>query len=542
MSDNPMSPELLSQLEISMFSILLASPIKIKVVQTVTPIYWSLVRQLMGEMNVLFGTRMSLEKALTVSKDRELQQLTSKIANKTFMADDTKEALEIIRSSQPELVLLDFCSSPIHTKEFLEKTKEVPINIPKVVITDRKKGDLELPDELLQTARKCLLEDKNDLAGLQYIVNQVESNPESQASYNYPNYYFAKDFAAEICLVGRSKAMTDALEMIELVACSRCNPILILGETGTGKELAARAVHHLRHPQEKFVAINCAALTANLLESELFGHTKGSFTGADRDKTGLLELAGNGTIFLDEISEMPFELQSKLLRVLQEKTFRKVGGLKDITCNATIIASSNQALQEQVKKKRFRSDLYYRLNVFPITMAPLRASERKSDIKLLAQFILCNSGICPHKAKKIKALTKLAVETLEQHNWPGNVRELRNVIEKGILLEKTDKIGLSSIVIDSYDSQTCSDSPLSDQQQKINDFSLEKAERELITRALKETGWQKTRAASLLGITRATLYAKVKQYNIKEEDQNARSKTTPQGKTSELPREPVEIR
>jgi len=482
---------------------------------------------------------MSFKKVLIVTKDSELQQLTNKIANQTFIADDTKEALEIINLARPDLILLDSCSSTVQTKEFLKKSKEVPINIPKVIIDDRKQINLVLPNELSQIAKKCFLKDKKDLAGLRNIINRTTDNPDKRTSDNYPNYYFAKDFAADSYLVGHSKAMTDTLDMIELVARSRCNPLLILGETGTGKELAARAIHRLRHSKEKFVAVNCAALTANLLESELFGHTKGSFTGADRDKTGLLELAGNGTIFLDEISEMPIELQSKLLRVLQEKTFRKVGGLTNTTCNATIIASSNRVLLNQVRKKRFRADLYYRLNVFPITMAPLRASERRQDIKLLAQYFLDTSDICPQKVNKIKAFTKLAIETLEEHDWPGNIRELRNVIEKGILLEKTDKIGLGSIAIDSPESRSSSDSLLSNQQDKITDFSLEKAERKLIRSALKETGWQKTKAASLLGITRATLYAKVKQYNITKEAPNARSKTKAQLEISESPHQPV---
>jgi transcriptional regulator with PAS, ATPase and Fis domain len=302
--------------------------------------------------------------------------------------------------------------------------------------------------------------------------------------------------------------------MIRLVAKSSCNPILIVGETGTGKELAARAVHILRHGSDtKFVAINCAALTANLLESELFGHVKGSFTSADREKTGLLELAETGSIFLDEISEMPLELQAKLLRVLQEKTFRKVGGLKDISCKATIIASSNRNLFKEVEKGKFRRDLYYRLTICPITLAPLRSSNRKNDIPLLAEYFIKNSTICPDKAGKIKGLTKLASESLQKHHWPGNVRELRNVIERAILLETTDKIGLSNLILqpESIDQDTPEDVT-----RPINDFSLERAEKELIAKALNESGWQKTRAAGLLGITRATLYAKVKQYNIQQ--------------------------
>jgi transcriptional regulator with PAS, ATPase and Fis domain len=360
-------------------------------------------------------------------------------------------------------------------------------------------------------------------------------------------------------MAGKSRATLHTLKMIKLVAGSNCNPVLIMGETGTGKELAAKAVHISRHPNEPFVAINCAALTANLLESELFGHIKGSFTSADRDKTGLLELAGQGTIFLDEISEMPMDLQAKLLRVLQEKTFRKVGGTSDLVCKATIIASSNRDLRQEVQANRFRRDLYYRLNICPITIAPLRTAERRMDIRPLAEYFLRTSTVCPDKAGKITSITEMAIEAIEKHIWPGNVRELRNVIDRAIMLETTDKIGLSSIFIESDDlaplsamwiSQDCQSvlskvegiespasasphiggrdlaicgqgvwraSPMVENQSgasKTGDFSLDKAERELIARALQESGWQKTRAAALLGITRATLYAKVKQHNI----------------------------
>lgn len=323
-------------------------------------------------------------------------------------------------------------------------------------------------------------------------------------------YFFAEDFAASVSMVGRSEAIKHTLKITKLVALSRCNPVLIVGETGTGKELAAEAIHFLRHPQERFVAVNCAALTANLLESELFGHVKGAFTGADREKTGLLELAGDGTLFLDEISEMPIDLQAKLLRILQERTFRKVGGIKNIKFNATIIASSNRNLRKETNANRFRADLYYRLNISPITIAPLRSPRRRQDIQLLAEYFLKTSTICPEKQNKITTLTKLATEALQKYDWPGNVRELRNVIERAILYETTDKIGLSNIVIDTDD--LC-DEPTTG---NIRNYSLVKAERELISRALQETGWQKTHAAALLGITRATLYAKLKQYNIQK--------------------------
>jgi transcriptional regulator with PAS, ATPase and Fis domain len=323
--------------------------------------------------------------------------------------------------------------------------------------------------------------------------------------------------AASVGFVGRSRAVRECLKMIRLVAESRCNPVLIVGETGTGKEVAARTFHTLRHPAGPFVGVNCAALTATLLESELFGHVRGAFTGADRDKMGLLEVAEAGTIFLDEISEMPLDLQAKLLRVLQERTFRKVGGTKDISCQATIIASSNRDLNQEVREKRFRQDLYYRLNICPIRLASLRSPDRRDDIPLLARYFLGTSTI-RQDGKKVGSLTHLAIEALVRHDWPGNVRELRNVIDRAVLLETTDKIGLSSIVIEGDGGPT---GPNSVPGMGVHDFSLEKAERELIARALQETDWQKTQAASLLGITRATLYAKVKQYNIQKEPARA---------------------
>jgi two-component system, NtrC family, response regulator HydG len=315
-------------------------------------------------------------------------------------------------------------------------------------------------------------------------------------------------------LVGRSQAVARALEMTRIVAQSRCNPVLILGETGAGKELIARAVHAWRCGAERsMVAVNCAALTPTLLESELFGHVRGAFTGADREKTGLLEAAGSGSVFLDEISEMPLELQAKLLRFLQEKTFRKVGGTADIVCKATILASSNLALFEETITGKFRRDLYYRLAVFPIKVPPLRAEDRKDDIPLLARHFLREFSP-PGRAI---ALGPAAEEALLRHDWPGNVRELRNVMERAALLEKTDTVQPSSLFIETIANRgndssgpggsvvTCLD---------LKDYSIEAAEKELIAMALRESNGQRTLAASRLGITRATLYAKIKRYAL----------------------------
>ena len=455
---------------------------------------------------------MSLRRIVAVSKDSEVQQLTRQVAQELFVADDLNEALDIIKIVNPDLILLDHRFNPTHIHEFLNTTDKNSINVP-VVVVGKDENDIDLSAEFIQMGAYDCLQGRKDYSRLEQIVSRIKNEAKAIDSERNISDFFAEDYAASVSIVGRSKAILNTLKMIKLVAASRCNPILIVGETGTGKELVAKAIHNLRHPGEQFVAVNCAALTANLLESELFGHVKGSFTGADREKIGLLELAGSGTLLLDEISEMPIDLQAKLLRVLQEKTFRKVGGIKNIPCNATIIVSSNRNLNKETQANHFRRDLYYRLSTYPIAIPPLRAPKRREDIQLLAKYFLKTSTICPEKVNKVTSLTKLAIEALEKHNWPGNVRELRNVIDRAILLETTDKIGLSSIVIAPAEYSELSENTTSDH---IKDFSLAKAERELISRALQETGWQKTQAAALLGISRATLYAKVEQYNIEK--------------------------
>lgn len=461
---------------------------------------------------------MVVSRIIVLSRQIEIQELARRVTQEVFVADDPGEAADISATVNPHLVILDSCFEIDELYPISGQTDN-SLRIP-VLVVGADHGNSKNFNNIYY------LRSTAETDQFHQIINKIQTSRHSDINIG-ENEFFADKIAASVSMVGKSPAMLHTLKMIRLVAESCCNPVLITGETGTGKELAAKAVHNVRHPGEQFVAVNCAALTANLLESELFGHLKGSFTGADREKTGLLELAGNGTIFLDEISEMPLELQAKLLRVLQEKTFRKVGGVSDLPCKATIIASSNRDLRQEVHENRFRRDLYYRLNICPITIEPLGSPNRKADIRLLAKYFIRTSTVCPAKTGKITALTEMAMETLEKHNWPGNVRELHNVIDRAILLETTDKIGLSSILIEpqlldeSYNK--CSSEANSSNshvkcghQFTVQDFSLDKAERELIARALQESGWQKTKAASLLGITRATLYAKVKQHNIQK--------------------------
>ncbi|MCX5684038.1 MAG: sigma-54 dependent transcriptional regulator [Planctomycetota bacterium] len=344
-------------------------------------------------------------------------------------------------------------------------------------------------------------------ANLPRLVAVLEAHAEAKT--RRAERFFAPECPAGVPLVGHSPAMRKMFEMIRLVAESDLSPVLILGETGTGKELVTQAVHALRGGgTEDFVAVNCATLTANLLESELFGHAKGAFTGADHEKIGLFEMAGEGTALLDEISEMSVGLQAKLLRVIQENSFRRVGGVKNVSCQATIVASSNRDLTEACKQGLFRPDLYYRLAVFPIVLPPLRSEERRADIPLLADYFI-------HVASKTgrgqaRTLAPEAVEVLMRHDWPGNVRELRNVIERALLIEKGPTITPASLILDTQSRGQ----PAAAAEAAGQDLSLETAERMFIMRALHETGWQRTRAAALLGITRATLHAKLKRYRI----------------------------
>lgn len=449
---------------------------------------------------------MILNNVVTVGRETRVHQLVRQVCKEVFAADDIAEALDIVKRGDPDLIVFDPRFSPSDIKKFLSGADKNS-NL-RVVVVGSDETSEHVPQQFIDAGAHHYLRGTQDYHKLTDIANKIKGAPQTQTD---TNPFFVDELAASVSMVGKSKAALHTLKMIKLVAASQCNPVLIIGESGTGKELAARAVHNLRHENQPFIAVNCAALTANLLESELFGHVKGSFTSADREKSGLMELAGSGTIFLDEISEMPLDLQAKLLRVIQEKTFRKVGGVEELRCKATIIASSNRNLASEVLAKRFRADLFYRLDICPVTIAPLKSPDRRDDIPLLAEFFLKSSAICPQKAGKITSITKLALEALLRHDWAGNVRELRNIIERAVLLETTDKIGLSSIVIDSWKFSQFSDYT---EAEKIKDFSLEKAERELIARALQETQWQKTKAADLLGISRATLYAKVKQHSI----------------------------
>jgi DNA-binding NtrC family response regulator len=305
-------------------------------------------------------------------------------------------------------------------------------------------------------------------------------------------------------IIGKSKPMGTVFDLIQRVAATSSN-ILITGESGTGKELAARAIHYnsLRKSRP-FIPVNCAAIPETLLESELFGHVRGAFTDAKGDKAGLFEEASGGTLFLDEISEIPTGLQAKLLRVIQDKEIRRVGSNQHVKVDARIIAASNSDLTEEVKQHRFRSDLFYRLNVIQIHLPPLR--ERHDDIPLLADHFL--KKYREETGKPVTGISESALLLLFRYPWPGNVRELENAIERAVILTRGDQIlpdDLPPTITGKLDDYSTLDQALEQQ------LTLEEMEHQYISRVLDRTGGNKYRAARILGIDRKTLYRKLQQ-------------------------------
>jgi DNA-binding NtrC family response regulator len=320
-------------------------------------------------------------------------------------------------------------------------------------------------------------------------------------------------------LLGRTEKMEDVYQIITKVAESKSSTVLIQGECGTGKELVAKAIHHASVGRaQPFMVINCGSLPANLLESELFGHEAGAFTDARKRKLGLMELAQNGSLFLDEIGELPLPLQTSLLRAIETKTFKRVGGVQDIQVNTRIIAATNRDLRREVAMGRFRKDLFFRLNVVPIVLPPLR--ERREDILLLASHFIDHFN--KELTKNIRGFSPSARRRLVEYDWPGNIRELRNVLERAVLLESEEIILLEHLPLEISAGAAEGMSP--DPTENVAAFApgpLDEIEKRHILHTLQWTSGNKTRAAKILGISRQTLREKLKSYGIQESEDAA---------------------
>jgi Nif-specific regulatory protein len=350
----------------------------------------------------------------------------------------------------------------------------------------------------------------DDLTLLQIFANLAASGARNAAEHQIlvrENRSLKETLRVSSPLVGNSAALRQVTDMVNRVAGSTAT-VLLLGETGTGKELTARQIHGASPRSDKaFIAINCAALPETLLESELFGHEKGAFTGAHADKMGRFEMADGGTIFLDEIGDISMSTQVKLLRVLQEKEFVRVGGTKTISTDVRIIAATNRDLAAAMEKGSFREDLYYRLNVFPINLPPLR--KRREDIPLLVDHFIQLSATqlgAPRPTVSDEAMALLA-----SYHWPGNIRELQNVIERAVLMADGAPIGPNHLP-----REIVGEEALSSEAGKA-ESSLWGYEKALIVKALRENGWNQSKAARSLGISRDNLRYRVKKFVIKKE-------------------------
>ncbi|MEW5949537.1 MAG: sigma-54 dependent transcriptional regulator [Thermodesulfobacteriota bacterium] len=437
-----------------------------------------------------------------------LKELLSEENYEVVTAENAPQALEIFKESDFDLVLTDMKMPNMDGIELLENIRSVNSEIPVIVMTAyatvekavkaMKKGAFDYVtkpfqnEELKITVRKAI-----DL----YKLKRENLNLRHEVSRKYQ---FGN-------IIGKSPAMLKLYEMIEKVADTKAT-VLITGETGTGKELVAKAVHY-NSPRKNnaFVSVNCAAIPETLLESELFGHEKGSFTGATAMRKGRFELADGGTIFLDEIAEMPTALQAKLLRALQEMEFERVGGTKTLKIDVRVIAASNRDLKKEAEAGAMREDLYYRLNVVHLRLPPLR--ERPDDIPLLTAHFL--QKYSQELGKGGLEISPAAMRGLYTRSWPGNVRELEHVIERAVILASGREITPADMASESQESENI-DLDIDrfiPMQVKLNE-ALEDVEAKMIKRALARAGNVQAHAAAMLGITKSLLQYKMKKYNI----------------------------
>ena len=408
-------------------------------------------------------------------------------------AEDGEVALRLVQEEQPDLILLDIQMPGISGLEVLEKVKEIDEDIVVIIVTAQ--GGLETAvtamrlgaydyinkpfnfDELSLVIRKAL-ETSN-------LLREVAGLRSEHKKIGPPN------------IIGVSKHMKNVLAMMDKVAKSEAATVLVQGESGTGKELVAKWIHYKSNRADKpFVAINCASVPSALLESELFGHEKGAFTDAKVTKKGLFELADGGTIFLDEIGDMEIGMQAKLLRFLEDRTFRRVGGTKVITVEIRIISATNKDLLKAIEEKTFRNDLYYRLQVIPIFLPPLR--ERKEDILQLANHFI--ESFDKEFNKHVKGISSMAEKMLVEYNWPGNIRELKNVIERAIILGNDETLLLEHLPLEIIAKGSSATPPMAPIKLPPEGIDIEEVEKELIHQALESSDWNQSKAAKKLNL------------------------------------------
>ena len=438
---------------------------------------------------------------------RESIRMILKNEYEILMAGNGSVALKTIKEQKPDLVFLDIIMPGEDGIEILKRIKERGDNVKVIMLTATK--TIKTAVSAMKLGAYDYITKPFDIDEIKLIISKALSERIPKETKEKQRDFILKSF------VGTSEAIKEIFNTIEQISDTKSS-VLILGESGTGKELVAKAIHYNSNRKEfPFVAINCAAIPETLIESELFGSEKGAFTDAYAKRIGKFEMADKGTLFLDEIGELSTATQSKLLRVLQEREFSRVGGEKSVKVDVRLIAATNKDLEKAIEEGKFRSDLYYRINVVPIVIPPLR--ERKSDILLLADYFL--SCAAADRKKEKKKISEEAIEVLISYNWPGNVRELENVIERIVALTSKDfieKDDLPQNILVNQKACTLKEEVL-DGNIQFSEAEQE-FEQEIILNALKKTNYVQTKAANILGISRRILKYKMDKYGIEIEN------------------------
>ncbi len=475
---------------------------------------------------------MPIQRILVADDEESMRWVLSKaLKKKGFAVDlaaDGDEALRLIRAHTYDLAVLDIKMPGLSGLELLDRVRELKSDLLVVIMTAE--ASMKNAVEAMKRGAYDYITKPFDLDVIDAIVEKVNRAREMTSQVSSLKEELKERYQPEKTIIGNSPAMREVYKTIGKVAPSDIT-VLIQGESGTGKELIARAIHYnSKRLGKPFIALNCAAIPKELLESELFGFEKGAFTGAVERKLGKFEQANGGTIFLDEIGDMPLDLQAKILRVLQEKEVIRTGGNQSITVDVRIVAATNQDLEEKVRHKEFREDLFYRLNVVPIHLAPLR--ERKEDIPLLAEYFLEKS--CLELEIPPKRCTPDTLRNLSAHSWPGNIRELENTIKRAVILSSDplltmadfagitprkageraqgEELSLEGIVDSKL--RACFSNMDKMESGDVHAMVLEQVERPLIRFVLEKTRGNQVRAADILGINRNTLRKKITELGI----------------------------
>lgn len=447
-----------------------------------------------------------MSKILVVDDEVQIRTLLSRMLElegyEVCQAGDCRTALKQLEFQSPDVVLCDVFLPDGNGVDLVSSVKKTAPNVEIILLTAH--GNIPDGVQAIKNGAFDYItkgDDNNKIIPLvSRAVEKARMNVRLEKLEKKVGHTYSFD-----SVLGDSKALKDAVSLAQKVSGTDV-PVLLTGETGTGKEVFAQAIHYnSKRAKQNFVAVNCSSFSKELLESEMFGHKAGSFTGALKDKKGLFEEADNGTIFLDEIGEMAFELQAKLLRILETGEYIKIGDTKPTRVNVRVVAATNRNLPEEITAGRFREDLFYRLSVFQIHLPPLR--ERAGDVRILAKAFVKDFSV--RLARPVTEITPAFLEALEQQPWKGNIRELRNVIERSLIVCESERLDVADLPLDiqnTHYEQSDETTPGS--------FELSAMERRYIARVLEYTKGNKTEAARLLKIGLTTLYRKIEEYGI----------------------------